>query len=172
MRNFLFLLLILAFAVSRSACAADATLNFTGTILTPSCTVDSSTANQTIQLGSAPIMNFAAIGSTGNPQGFSLKLIDCDAGANVTMTVNGTMDTVPSVLQNTGTAAQVGVQLLLASGVGATTGTPLTLNSAINLGAVGSTNSMTIPMVAQFYRLGSLTAGTVAATATVNFTYN
>ncbi len=172
MRKFLLVSLILASTASGSAFAVDATLNFTGTILPPSCTVDSSTANQTINLGTAPIVNFAAVGSTGNPQGFSLNLINCDAGANVTMTVSGTMDTVPSVLQNTGTATQIGVQLLRASSVGATVGTPLTLNSAIALGTVGSTNAMTVPMVAQFYRLGTMTAGTVAATATVNFTYN
>jgi major type 1 subunit fimbrin (pilin) len=157
---------------TRQAFAADATLTFTGTILQPSCDVDSSTANQTVPLGSAPIMDFASVGSTANPKAFNLDLVNCSAGTQVTMTVAGTMDTVPSVLKNTGSATQVGVQILQASTVGATTGTPLTLNSAVSLGAVDSTNTMTVPLVAQFYRLGTLTAGTVAATATVNFTYN
>jgi major type 1 subunit fimbrin (pilin) len=31
---------------------------------------------------------------------------------------------------------------------------------------------MTIPMAAQFYRIGTMTAGTVTSTATVDFTYN
>jgi major type 1 subunit fimbrin (pilin) len=156
----------------RQALAADANLNFSGMILQPSCTVDSSTANQTVTLGSVPIANFASVGSTENPTAFNLSLVNCSAGTNVTMTVAGTMDTVPSVLQNTGTAAKVGVQILQAGSVGATSGTPVALNNAINLGVVDSTDTMTVPLVAQFYRLGTMTAGTVAATATVSFTYN
>lgn len=154
------------------AVAADATLNFSGTILPPTCDIDGSTANQTVSLGSVPIMNFAAVGSTANATAFNLNLVNCTAGANVTMTVAGTMDTVASVLKNTGTATQVGVQILQATSVGATTGTPVALNSAIGKGAVGSSNTMTIPFVAQFYRLGTMTAGTVSTTATINFTYN
>jgi major type 1 subunit fimbrin (pilin) len=155
-----------------SAFAADATLNFSGTILQPSCTVDSSTANQTVTLDSTPIANFGSVGSTAAAKGVNLNLINCSAGTIVTMTVAGTMDTVASVLKNTGTATQVGVQILRASSVGSTTGTPIALNSAISLGTVGSSGAMTVPFVLQYYRLGALTAGTVAATATVNFTYN
>lgn len=172
MRSLQLLLAILVAIVTGPAVAADATLNFTGTILQPSCDIDSTTANQTIPLGSAPVMNFAAVGSTSNPAPFNLTLVNCAPGTSVTMTVAGTMDTVASVLKNTGTATQVGVQILQASSVGATTGTPVKLNIAVNMGAVGSTNTMTVPFVAQFYRLGTLTAGTVSATATVNFTYN
>ncbi|MEM5345167.1 fimbrial protein [Paraburkholderia azotifigens] len=154
------------------AFAADANLNFTGTIMQPSCTVDSASANQVVNLGSAPIMSFASVGSTANATPFNVSLISCSPGTVVTMTVAGTMDTVASVLKNTGTATQVGVQLLKAVSIGATTGTPVTLNSAIAMGTVDSTYTMTIPFVAQFYELGTLTAGSVAATATVNFTYN
>ncbi|TDG20838.1 type 1 fimbrial protein [Paraburkholderia silviterrae] len=172
MRSLQLLLGILVAILMGPVFAADANLNFTGTILQPSCDIDSSTANQTVPLGRAPIMDFAAVGSTSNPTAFNLKLVNCAPGTSVTMSVTGTMDTVPSVLKNTGSAAQVGVQILQAGSVGATTGTPVKLNSAISLGAVGSANAMTVPFVAQFYRLGTLKAGTVSATATVNFTYN
>jgi major type 1 subunit fimbrin (pilin) len=150
----------------------DATISFTGTFVQPTCTVDSSTANQTITLATAAITSFTAVGSTTNPIAFNMILDNCVPTTQVTMTVSGTIDTVASVLKNTGTAAQVGVQILQAGSVGATSGTPITLNSAINLGVVNSTNSMTIPFVAQYYQLGTVTAGTVAAIATVNFTYN
>lgn len=160
------------FAQSSPTFGADAHLYFTGTILPPSCDIDSTTANQTVNLGSAPVASFAAIGSTANATAFSVNLLNCSANVTVTMNVGGTADTYPSVLKNTGTATQVGVQLLQASSIGATTGTPLTLNTAINKGTVGSSNTMTIPLVAQFYRLGAVTAGSVAATATVTFTYN
>jgi major type 1 subunit fimbrin (pilin) len=171
-RSQLLLFMFAALAAAPAFAQSDATLTFSGTILPPSCDVDSSSQNQTVTLASTPIMNFAAVGSTASPQAVSLNLINCPVGTNVTMTVSGTMDTVASVLQNTGNATGVGVQLLSASSVGATTGTPVTLNSASSLGTVGSTGTMTVPFVAQYYRLGTMTAGTVAATATVSFTYN
>ncbi|WP_244850032.1 fimbrial protein [Caballeronia sp. SL2Y3] len=162
----------LGLTCAASAFAADATLTFTGTIILPTCTVDSNSVNQTIALGTARTTDFAAVGNTKNPTPFNITLNNCAANTNVAMTVNGTSDTVQSVLANTGTAAQVGVQLLKAVNAGDTTGTPITLNSSLNIGTVGATNSLTIPMVAQFYRLGTMTGGTVSATATVNFAYN
>ncbi|WP_322050817.1 hypothetical protein [Paraburkholderia bannensis] len=45
---------------------------------------------------------------------------------------------------------------------------PSVFNSAIALGSVGGTKTMTVPLVAQSYRLGMMMAGTVAATG--NFT--
>jgi major type 1 subunit fimbrin (pilin) len=166
------LLAMFAMASSDPAFAADANLNFTGTLVQPSCTVDTTTANQTISLGSAIVSAFPSVGSTSNPKAFNLSLLNCTPGTSVTMTVAGTMDTVASVLKNTGTATFVGVQLLKGTSAGATTGTAVSLNTSTSLGVVDATNAMTVPMVAQFYRLGTMTAGNVAATATVNFTYN
>jgi major type 1 subunit fimbrin (pilin) len=168
----LYVFALLALVGAGRVYAYDGTITFSGTFLQPSCTIDSSVANQTINLGSAAATDFAAVGSTMYPQAFNMVLTSCAPGTTVSMTVSGTMDTVSSVLKNTGTASAIGVQLLQASSVNATTGTPLTLNTAINLGTVNSTNTMTIPMVASFYRLGTISPGTVAATATVNFTYN
>ncbi|WP_250463569.1 fimbrial protein [Caballeronia sp. GAFFF2] len=162
----------IAVTATGSAFGADATLNFTGTIVPPSCTVDTASANQTINLGSANILDFPSVGSTMNPTAFSLKLTNCTPGTTVSMAVSGQPDTVPSVLKNTGTATQTGVQLLQASSAGGTTGTVVTLGNTSNRGQVDATNAMTIPMVAQFYRLGTMTAGTVTTSATVNFTYN
>lgn len=161
-----------AFAQTKPASGPDASLSLSGTILLPSCSIDSSTASQTVPLGSAPIMSFPSPGSTSNPTSFYLSLINCAVGTNVTMTVAGTTDTVASVLKNSGSATGVGVQLLKAPSKGATTGTPVALNGSVNLGQVDSSQSMTVPFVAQFYALGPMTAGTVSATATVNFTYN
>jgi major type 1 subunit fimbrin (pilin) len=154
-----------------SAVAADAILTFSGNILAASCTVDSG-SSQEIPLDPALVSDFPAVGSTRNPKAFKLSVKDCTSGARVSMTVTGLSDTVSSVLKNTGTAAQVGVQLLLASATGSTTGTPIVLNTATDMGSVDATNAMTIPMVAQYYRLGDMVAGTVVSSATVNFTYN
>jgi major type 1 subunit fimbrin (pilin) len=163
---------MLAAILAEPAYSADATVNFSGQFLPASCTVDSSTANQTVNLQNASVSDFSAVGSTKNATAFNVKLTDCNAGTKVTMTTSGTIDTAPSVLKNTGSATQVGVQLLLAASVGSTSGTPITLNSALDLGAVDASNAMTVPLVAQFYRLGTMTPGTVAATATLSFTYN
>ncbi|MFX1762714.1 fimbrial protein [Paraburkholderia sp. A1RI-2L] len=172
MRRLEWLVALLAAMAAGSAFAADANLNFAGTIRQPSCDVDSSSVNKIVPLGSAPLVDFSAVGSTGNATAFNLNLVNCAVGTSVTMSMTGTIDTVSSVLKNTGTATQVGVQILKASSVGATTGAPVVINSAVSLGTVDGTGAMTIPMVAQFYRLGTLTAGSVTATATVNFTYN
>ncbi|WP_250473666.1 fimbrial protein [Caballeronia sp. GAFFF1] len=165
-------LVVLGLTSAASAFAADATLTFTGTILLPTCTVDPTSVSQTIPLGTARTTDFAAVGDTRNPTPFNLKLNNCAANTNVSMTVNGTSDTVQSVLKNTGTAAQVGVELLKAANSGDTTGSPIALNTSATLGTVDATNAMTIPMVARFYRLGTMTGGTVSASATVNFAYN
>jgi major type 1 subunit fimbrin (pilin) len=166
---------VLALIVSMNAAtafAADAVMNFNGNILAASCDVDTATASQTIDLKAASISSFTGVGSTSNATAFNVKLLNCSTGAKVTMTLQGTIDTVASVLKNTGTATRVGVQFLQASSVGAITGSAMPLNSAISLGAVDATNTMTIPLVAQMYQLGTMTAGTISATATLNFTYN
>jgi major type 1 subunit fimbrin (pilin) len=159
------------FSISQ-ALAADATLTFTGNIILPTCTPDASTVTQTIPLGTAKTTDFATVGSTLNATAFNLKLINCVTNTNVTMTVNGTMDTVASVLKNGGTATQVGVQLLKATKTGDVTGSPLQLNASVLQGTVDASGSMTIPLVAQLYRIGTMTTGTVSSSATVNFTYN
>ncbi|SAL16272.1 type-1 fimbrial protein [Caballeronia peredens] len=166
------LVAVIAIAASTAAgsafAAADANLNFTGLIRNPSCTVDSLSQDQTIDLNPVSISDFT--GTTSTPTPFNINLKNCGDGTIVSMTVSGTSDSVASVLKSTGVATKVGVQLLKASSVGGTTGTAITLNSATSAGTVSGT-SMTIPMVAQYYKLGTLTPGTVASSATVNFTY-
>ncbi len=162
----------LAIMGSTSAQAADATLTFTGTIILPTCTPDTNTVTKTVPFGTAKTTDFAAVGSTKNATAFDLKLVSCAPNTNVTMTISGTSDTLTSVLKNTGTAAQVSVQLLKAQKSSDTIGTAITLGSASALGVVDGTNTMTIPMVGQFYRLGTMSGGTVSAVATANFQYN
>jgi major type 1 subunit fimbrin (pilin) len=158
---------------SGAAFAIDATINFTGTIILPTCSVNPQSVSQTIDLGTAKTTDFAQIGSTQNPKAFQIDLEGCATGTNVAMTVNGTTDpSANSVLKNTGTAAAVGVQMLLSANTGDTTGTPITIGTSQAMGVIDATGKKTIPMVAQFYRLGTMTAGPVTSQATVNFTYN
>jgi major type 1 subunit fimbrin (pilin) len=172
MKRTRFVLAAVALLSATRAFAVDATFTFTGDIIVPTCTISANTANQTIKLDTARMQDFASIGSTGRPVAFNLQLNNCVPTTIVSMTVGGTTDTVASVLKNTGTATQIGVQVLKAAKAGDVTGTPVQLNSLLSLGTVDNTNAMTIPMVAQYYRLGAMTAGSVTAVATLNFTYN
>lgn len=172
MKTIKYITAALALVAAGSTFAADVTLNFSGTLILPTCSVTTGTANQTIPLGTARTTDFAAVGSTQNPAAFEIDLQSCTSGTNVTMTVSGTqVGANVGVLASTGSAAGVGVQLLTTATVGATTGTPLALNSAISRGAISGT-TMTIPLAAQMYRTGTMSAGNIAAIATVNFTYN
>ncbi|MDR5833374.1 fimbrial protein [Caballeronia sp. LZ034LL] len=165
-------------AVSMMLCAraalagSQATFSFYGSILAPSCVPDPATLPQVITLATVPVAEFVA--TTSGAKAFVIELSGCQPQTPVSMSVSGTIDTFPTVLKNlNGSATQVGVQLLLASGPGATTGTPIPVNGdAVALGTSGPTGTMIIPLVAQYYRLGALSAGTVGVMATVTFTYN
>ncbi len=147
---------------------SETTSPVTFVFTTPSCTVTTSSASQAITLPSVLSSTFASVGSTAGASAFSVDLVNCITQTAVTMTVSGTVDTVQSVLKNTGTAQGIGVQLLN----GGAAGSALALNSAIAVGNVGAGTSMSIPMAAQYYRLGTVGAGSVVAVATVTLTYN
>ncbi|WP_316376055.1 fimbrial protein [Enterobacter kobei] len=58
--------MVMAAAVSGitfAASAADGQINFTGTILDSACTIDTNTANQTVNLGKIPKSSFNAAGA-------------------------------------------------------------------------------------------------------------
>lgn len=170
--HYFILIFTLLGIVSPVQAAPDATINFTGEFLAPSCTVDPETVDRTILLGTASVRDFPEVGSTRNPTAFNIRLTDCAPGTKVSMTMLGTPESVESVLKNAGTATQIGVQLLKAANQGDTTGAAIKIHSAFNLGVVPASNTMIIPLVARFYRLGTMTAGSVRTTVTVDFTYN
>ncbi|MDR5877430.1 fimbrial protein [Caballeronia sp. LZ032] len=152
--------------------SSQATFSFYGTILPPSCIPNPATLPQVVTLSTVAVTDFT--GATSGAKAFVIELSGCQPQTSLAMSVSGTTDTLPTVLKNlSGSAAQVGVQLLLASRPGATTGTPIPINGdAVALGTSGPTGTMIIPLVAQYYRLGALSAGTVGVTATVTFTYD
>ncbi|MDR5778896.1 fimbrial protein [Caballeronia sp. LZ065] len=152
--------------------SSQATFSFYGSILASSCFPNPATLPQVVTLATVPVADFT--GATSGAKAFVIELSGCQPETSLTMSVSGTTDTLPTVLKNlNGSAARVGVQLLLASGPGATTGTPIPINGdAVPLGTSGPTGTMIIPLVAQYYRLGGMSAGTVGVTATVTFTYD
>ncbi|WJV38360.1 fimbrial protein [Raoultella terrigena] len=133
----------------------------------PMCTVANSSL--TVTLPTIKTSDLNTIGATAGGTPFSIGLADCVLQTGVVMSMNGTTDGVSSVLKNTGTASGVGVQLLN----GGVNGSPLILNSAMDMGNVGLNTTMTIPLAANYYQIGQLVgSGTVLATSTVTFTYN
>lgn len=133
----------------------------------PMCTLLNTSL--TVALPTINTSDLNSIGATAGRTPFSLDLQDCVLQTEVVMTMSGTTDGVASVLKNTGTASGVGVQLLN----GGVNGMPLELNSAIDMGNVGSNTTMRIPLAASYYQTGqNAGAGTVLAISTVTFTYN
>ncbi|MDR5756520.1 fimbrial protein [Caballeronia sp. LZ035] len=151
--------------------SSQATFSFYGSILASSCFPNPATLPQVVTLATVPVADFTGV--TSGAKAFVIELSGCQPQTSLTMSVSGTTDTLPTVLKNLNGSARVGVQLLLASAPGVTTGTPIPINGdAVPLGTSGPTGTMIIPLVAQYYRLGALSAGTVGVTATVTFTYD
>jgi type 1 fimbria pilin len=116
-----------------------------------------------------PTINSYALPSVGSTHGrtpFSLPLTCTGSGVAVSVQLdrNGAVSSIPGVLSSTGTAAGVDVQLLdqnLAA---------VPFGSKVPKGK--STQSMmNIPFYAQYYRTGTVSPGTVRASATFTFSY-
>lgn len=134
--------------------------------VTPSCDLNVNTANQTISLGQTSTKDLPSLGSTANPTGFTLSLVNCVPQTAVTVTMAGTTDAANDQLKNvSGSAGGVAIQILFNN-------SPINFNAAFAAGNVGSSTALDIPLVARYYRNGVLTAGTVSTVATANFTYN
>jgi major type 1 subunit fimbrin (pilin) len=99
-----------AFGISMSAFAADpvtvkgGTINFTGELVNAACSVNTSSANQTVELGQYRTARLAKAGDKTPPVPFSIKLSDCDSEVQKTAAV---------AFQ--GTVAQGGTDLLALS---------------------------------------------------------
>ncbi|WP_374357734.1 fimbrial protein [Chitinimonas sp.] len=107
-----------------SAAPITGTINFSGTIAPPACTVDTTTTankglNQTVTLPTVNATSFGAAGSTLGQTPFSLQFTGCTAsagGVNITFGNAASADsTVASTFKSTGTATGVSFELLNAS---------------------------------------------------------
>lgn len=68
-----------AMGMCGAASAADGTINFTGTIRDTACTVDTASANQTVNLGTVAATSFGSSGSTASSARFTINLTGCPA---------------------------------------------------------------------------------------------
>lgn len=142
------------------------------TVSIKACTVDNPSIN--VPLGTTTSSAFTGVGSTANTRNFTVSLT-CSQAASAKITLvpgssgafnaaNGVINLDPAT---TGTAATgVGIQLLYNNAVAP-------LNSAISVGSVATSGTLTVPLSARYYQTASTVTGGVAnGTATFNMTYN
>jgi type 1 fimbria pilin len=127
---------ILFYIINTTNACADNPLgwaNFqaSGTIISASCNVGTSSQNQTVNIGDFAANSFPSVGSVSPAKDFSIELTDCSNGITGTkITFSGTNDSIdPSLLALTDTTGQgdmasgVAVQILDGN-----TGSPIALN--------------------------------------------
>lgn len=135
--------------------------------INPSCSVTTNPVNVTLP----PITSSAlgSIGATAGTTAFGIAL-NCPSGASgatlsIELDYNGTASGIQGVLTPTGgTSAGVGVQVLNQSSNPVTFGTPATVGTI----STGSTN---VSFFARYYRTGTVTPGTLQASATFTLMY-
>lgn len=143
-----------------------------GTINVVACSI--TTPNLVFPIGNILASTFStSIGTTPSAaQNIQNLGLNCDAGANINVTLSGTQNPdvgTTSVLALTGqgganVAKGVGVQIIY-------NGTPLTLNNRIVL-KKSAGGQETFPLIARYYQTKTaVTTGTANASATLNLTY-
>lgn len=110
---------------------------------------------------------FSGSGSTAAQKAFSVELTGCSGGLDVSITLDTASPGGPTgVINSSGSASGVGVQLLKANGT-----TPVSFGTAILVGTT-TAGANGIPLYARYYETGaSVTGGTVNVTATYTLTY-
>lgn len=122
----------------------------------------------TITLDAVKTSELAQVGSTAKTSATRNITLSCSSSPSVSMRlttapVSGTTSVIP-VTTGTGRAVGVGVQILY-------NGNPMPQNTGYSVSnAAGAT--LNVPVAARYYRTGNLTAGSVTANATIQFTYN
>lgn len=153
--------------------AADGTINFTGNITDAACTVDSTSASQTVNLGTVASTAFTAAGVTAAPTSFTIKLTNCPSTVTAAaVKFDGTSNTTNTQilkLSTDSTATGVGVAIYEKDG---STLVPMhTASAKQTLDSSLTTNSLAF--VAKYMSTAaSVTAGTANATTDFTIAYN
>jgi type 1 fimbria pilin len=167
MRKLLIFFMGIAVAAHAGTAMAQTQFDITGDIEPGTCQWAVGDDDRMIVFDAIDASVLNANGS-GNFQTFSLSLQNCAPGmSSATFVFGGTPDTSdPLRLLNTGSAHGTAVELESADGV--------------NIGANGTNNSRTVPIVsngaviglrAGYWRVGAVAAGSVSSVATVTVVY-
>lgn len=140
----------------------------TGTIKSGGC----NTLNVTATLPTVFTSQLSSQGTVGGKTPVPLNFTDCPASAQISISFTGTAATIagtPStnVLASSGTAQNVGVQLLDSGNQ------PVDITGSViaTLGTASASGGLSTTYYAQYYATGSTGPGTVNAVATYTLTY-
>jgi len=171
--KFAMMALLVGSAFASVANAADGTINFTGKVTDEACTVNPSSATQTVNLGSVRTGGFNASGTTASPTRFSITLTSCPAAAKT------------AVLKFDGpTSSGNSNYLALTSGAGVATGVAIGLfesdsTTLIPVGSASTTKTLvsgadtTIQFVAKYISTAAtVVPGTANAVSNFTVSYN
>ncbi len=164
-------LLVLAAGVHQ-AVAAPTQVNITGVVVASPCTVDTTSSNLNVDLGTnIQATSLATAGNTSTPVPFKLVVRDCPTGTTkVTAAFSGTADAAAGGRYTTtsGTGMAGNVAVAVEQDV-----SPYTLQnpgSTMDSTVVGTT--ATFALRASAYAKAAATPGNIAAVMSVDFTYN
>ncbi|MBA4823475.1 fimbrial protein [Pantoea ananatis] len=171
-RNLLIGIAIATAVPFTSVNAADGTINFTGSITDTACKVDTSSASQTVNLGTISSTSFGAAGATAAPTRFTINLTSCPAAvksASVRFdgaTANGNNAILG--LSSGQTATNVGVGIYEQD---STTLIPVGSASSSKPLSTTATNSLTY--IAKYVATATpVTAGSANSSAAFTIAYN
>lgn len=150
-------------------------VNFTGSITDTSCNIDSTSANQSVDLGKWASSYFTSAGSETSKTSFHIKVKDCPSTVHsVSVLFDGSRDTNNSnLLAINGTAHGVAIKLYEDD-----------RSTPVNLGAVSHPQNVTgattgsatgaadLEFFADYVSTGTVTAGSANGTANFNMVYN
>lgn len=150
-------------------------VEFTGSITDSSCNVDSTSANQSVDLGKWASSYFTGAGSENTKISFHIKVKDCPSTVTtVSVLFDGTRDTnKTNLLAINGTAKGVAIKLYEDD-----KSTPIDLGSvsrgqSVTAGATGTTTGTAdLEFFADYVSTSAVSAGSADGTANFNMIYN
>lgn len=161
-----------AISLCGTASAADGTINFTGTIRDTACTVDTASANQTVNLGTVAATSFGSAGSTAAASRFTINLTGCPtAVTTASIRFDGPLASGNSnllALSSGQTATNVGVGIYQQDSA-----TLIPVAKASAPVTLSSTGTNTLNFVAKYVSTAATVgAGSANAVATFTVAYN
>ena len=150
-------------------------VEFTGSITDSSCNVDSTSANQSVDLGKWASSYFTGAGSETTKTAFHIKVKDCPSTVTtVSVLFDGTRDTNNSdLLAINGTASGVAIKLYEDD-----KSTPVDLGTvsrghSVTAGASGAATGIAdLEFFADYVSTSAVSAGSANGTANFNMIYN
>ena len=167
-------LALIAAASATVAMADSGTITFNGLVVADTCTttLTGGASATAVTLPTVPTTALANSGDTAGQTPFSLSVAGCDAtaatrGIHYTLTPSAYDASNNSLLANTGTATNVGVEILEGATAIAFAGAAHQTSNVTLTSGAGS-----VSLAAQYKATGAATAGTVTSALNWTLVYN